>query len=58
MIVGGPIILLSIGARQHRGVEYLVDPVAEKHGAAPTSPDEPYAGWERATHTRYDGWLD
>jgi glyoxylate utilization-related uncharacterized protein len=58
MIVGGPITLLSIGARQHRGIEYVVDPLAVRHNAAPTSSDDPYAGWERPTFTPYDGWLE
>ncbi len=62
MIVGGPIVVLAVGARQDDRTEYVADPVAAKHGAAParTTSDsrEAYEGWEQPTHTSYGGWLD
>lgn len=63
VIVGGPIVVLTVGSRAHPGsTEYVADPVAAKHGAAPArttrDPREAYAGWERPTAIRYDGWLD
>ena len=48
--------------RQWDRTEYVGDPVAANYGAAParttTDSREAYDGWERPTHTRYDGWLD
>jgi uncharacterized cupin superfamily protein len=62
VVVGGPIVVLAVGGRKVRRVEYVADPVAARYGAAPkrttTEPREAYEGWERPTHTRYDGWLD
>ena len=62
VIVGGPIVVAAFGARQDDRTEYVADPVAAAHGAAPaqttTDPRVAYEGWERPTHTRYDGWLD
>src|SRR3954471_205711 len=62
VIVGGPIVVAAFGARQDDRTEYVADPAAAKSGAAParttTDSREAYEGWERPTHTRYDGWLD
>ena len=62
VIVGGPIVVLAVGARTDERTEYVADPVAAKFGAAParttTDAREAYEGWERPAHTRYDGWLD
>jgi uncharacterized cupin superfamily protein len=62
VIVGGPIAVVAVGARQDDDTEYVADPVAAKHGASParttTDAREAYEGWERPTHTRYDGWLE
>jgi uncharacterized cupin superfamily protein len=58
VIVGGPITVLALGARTTDETEYVDDPLARRHGAAPASPEDPYEGWERPTFTRYDGWLD
>jgi uncharacterized cupin superfamily protein len=62
VIVGGPIVVAALGARQDERTEYVADPVAAKYGAAParttTDAREAYEGWERPTYTRYDGWLD
>lgn len=58
VIVGGPIVVLALGARTNDRTEYVDDPVAARHGAAPRSADDPYEGWERPTPTRYGGWLD
>lgn len=62
VIVGGPIVVVALGARQDDRTEYVADPVAAKYGAAPASttadPREAYEGWERPTHTRYGGWLE
>jgi mannose-6-phosphate isomerase-like protein (cupin superfamily) len=76
VIVGGPMLVFAVGARERHTMldesgrrtgrpdwgEYVADPVAAKHGAAPerTTSDgtEAYAGWERPKPARYDGWLD
>ncbi|HVS85200.1 MAG TPA: cupin domain-containing protein [Gaiellaceae bacterium] len=62
VIVGGPIVVLAVGARQRDGGEYVADPVAAKHGAAPprTMVDGAYeaAGWPGVEFARYGGWLD
>jgi uncharacterized cupin superfamily protein len=62
VIVGGPIVVVALGGRQDDRTEYIADPIAAKYRAAPgqttTDPRAAYEGWERPTHTRYDGWLD
>jgi uncharacterized cupin superfamily protein len=62
IVIGGPMVVFAVGAREHRDVEYITDPVAAKFGAAPelttTNAEEAYAGWERPTFTGYGGWLD
>jgi uncharacterized cupin superfamily protein len=76
VIVGGPCVVLGIGSRERHTMlaedgrrigrpdwgEYVADPVAAKHGAAPeqttTSPDEAYADWPAPELGRYDGWLE
>jgi mannose-6-phosphate isomerase-like protein (cupin superfamily) len=66
-IVGGPCVVLAVGARGHEirsGTGwggYPVDAVAQKHGVGVAEetddPDVAYA-WQRETETvPYDGWL-
>jgi uncharacterized cupin superfamily protein len=75
VIVGGPCIVLSVGSRERHTIldergqrvarpdwgEYVADPVAAKHGAAPeqttTSADEAYAHFLPFERVRYGGWL-
>jgi uncharacterized cupin superfamily protein len=76
VIVGGPITVLGVGARERHTMidehgarvgrpgesEYVADPVAATHGAAPDatteSSEEAYARFPDRTFTRYGGWLD
>jgi uncharacterized cupin superfamily protein len=66
MIVGagdGPCLVLGIGGRDHidehcNGGAYVVDEVAERHGASPEDPDDPYGPFAASEPTRYrEGWL-
>ena len=66
IIVGagdGLAVVVAVGARGGRkGLRYLVDAVALKHGAGveeeTAKPSEAYARFPRSTRTRYrDGWL-
>ena len=76
VIVGGPCVVLGVGSRERHTMigpdgkrigrpgcsEYVADPVAKKHGAAPDetteSAEEAYARFPPREFTRYDGWLD
>lgn len=76
IVVGGPMLVFAVGARERKLTvdesgervrrpdwgEYVADPVAARHGAAPrqttTDPAEAYEGWERPAAGRYGGWLD
>ena len=76
VIVGGPCVVFSVGSRERHTMigpdgkrtgrpdwgEYVADPVAKQHSAAPdettTSAEEAYARFPPRVFTRYDGWLD
>jgi mannose-6-phosphate isomerase-like protein (cupin superfamily) len=76
VIVGGPCVVLGVGSRERHTIigpdgkrtgrpgasEYVPDPVAKKHGAAPDeateSAEEAYARFPKRVFTRYGGWLD
>jgi uncharacterized cupin superfamily protein len=76
VIVGGPCVVLGVGSRERHTMigpdgkrtgrpdwgEYVADPVAKQHSAAPdettTSAEVAYARFPPRVFTRYDGWLD
>jgi uncharacterized cupin superfamily protein len=76
VIVGGPCVVLGVGARERHTMldahgrrvgrpgesEYVVDPVAAKHGASPPETTEDsevaYAAFPPRELARYGGWLD
>lgn len=59
----GPAVVVAVGGRGGRkGIRYLVDAVALKHGAGveeeTAEPNEAYARFPQSTRTQYrDGWL-
>ena len=60
-IVGGPCVVLGVGARTSDEGEYTVDDAARRHGAGlePGTPqDQAYARFAPRTPTRYGGWLE
>lgn len=76
VIVGGPCVVLGVGSRERHTMldehgqrvgrpgcsEYVADPVAQKHGAAPDrnteDSEEAYARFPPREPVRYRGWLD
>jgi Cupin domain len=76
VIVGGPCVVFGVGSRERHTMidehgqrvgrpgysEYVADPVAQRHGAAPErnteSAEEAYARFPPPERVRYGGWLD